>query len=621
MTDMLQISIPDSIDVLVVGGGPTGLLISLILLRSGLKVLTIEQYDKFEQAMYGRACVLYSGSMELLDLNGIYDRIADIGFIVRDAITFKDGEPSENRGWSFIDKAIVGQTHFDFSFTIRQKYIEDAIRVAISEIDPNAVRGRVKLINYQEAKSAQHSIIATLEHEGRITEVKRKYLVGADGGRSTVRSIGEFPFPGTSSPYKWVRLDAIVKTDMPSSRSKAVALESREHGNVLWTPTDNGRTRIGFVCPADVYGKDGSSITEEAIIDAARNAVKPFSLEFEKLDWWTVYSISQRVAEKYQKGHVILAGDAAHTHSSGSAQGMNTGIHDATNLAWKLAGVVNGLYGECVLETYDLERRKSAQRLIQLDRDISALISGTIPSHFNAPPGANCNEYLEIVYSSNASFTVGLGVSYETNLLNQATSIPDQDGVPSVKVGHRAPDAPVFRPGAAFPKPLRSLLSYVGRFWILIFAGTLEPASESVYLNPACSAKYRNLREYFDAPCSFTNTHTRVSEFITILRGEGCLQVSEALGVEPLGKTVYDRSGETFAKYGVDETTGAMVVVRPDGIVSFTSRLDGTNDLSKYFTSFTLPTKKSVVQHPTAVDISGGEISIEGQEESTVLRS
>lgn len=91
----------------------------------------LEQHDKFEQAMYGRACVLHSGSIELLDWNGIYDRIADIGFIVRfvlfvfitwaqvdigyrGAITYKDGEPSENRGWSFIDKATVGQTLFDF---------------------------------------------------------------------------------------------------------------------------------------------------------------------------------------------------------------------------------------------------------------------------------------------------------------------------------------------------------------------------------------------------------------------------------------------------------------------------------------------------------------------------
>lgn len=300
---------------------------------------------------------------------------------------------------------------------------------------------------------------------------------------------------------------------------------------------------------------------------------------------------------------------------------MNTGIHDATNLAWKLAGVVNGLYEESVLDTYDLERRKSAERLIQIDRDVSALISGTIPSHFNAPPDANCNEYLELVYSSNASFTVGLGVTYETNSLNQLHSTPDQDGIPAVKIGRRAPDAPVFRPGAAFPKPLRSLLSYVGRFWILIFAGKLEPASESVRLNKACSAKYRTLKEDFDSARSFTRTHAPVSEFLTILHGEGCLQPAEAIGVEPLGRIVYDHSGESFAKYSVDDKTGGIVVVRPDGIVCFTSRLDGAQELSHYFTSFALPAKRSLFQQPVAAQARGGEISVEGQDESTMLRA
>lgn len=158
-------------------------------------------------------------------------------------------------------------------------------------------------------------------------------MVGADGGRSTVRSLGNFPFPGTTTPHKWIRLDAVIKTNMPfdSNRSKIVAVESREYGNVLWLPVDNGRTRIGFVCPDDVYGEDGSTISEEAVMTSAQNAVKPFTLEFEKLDWWTVYSISQRVAETFIDGHVILAGDAAHTHSSASAQVYTlTQLHSTT---------------------------------------------------------------------------------------------------------------------------------------------------------------------------------------------------------------------------------------------------------------------------------------------------
>lgn len=130
---------------------------------------------------------------------------------------------------------------------------------------------------------------------------------------------------------------------------------------------------------------------------------------------------------------MFLAGDAAHTHSSGAAQvsparrvvmcaaahmpscvleGMNTGIHDATNLAWKLAGVLKGHLHEDVLNTYEFERRSSAQHLIELDRDVASLISGRIPDHFNAPPHADVNSYLDQVFTANAAFTVGLGISY-----------------------------------------------------------------------------------------------------------------------------------------------------------------------------------------------------------------
>jgi phenol 2-monooxygenase (NADPH) len=144
-----------------------------------------------------------------------------------------------------------------------------------------------------------------------------KYLIGADGGRSTVRRIGQFPFPGTSTPLKWVRLDAIVETNMPHSHAKPIALESKSFGNVLWVPTDSGYTRIGFVFPDDLAPE---TATEETILSLARKAVEPFTLEFKKVDWWTIYAIGQRVAEKYRKGSVFLAGDAAHTHSSGAAQ-------------------------------------------------------------------------------------------------------------------------------------------------------------------------------------------------------------------------------------------------------------------------------------------------------------
>lgn len=120
------------------------------------------------------------------------------------------------------------------------------------------------------------------------------------------------------SPHKWVRLDAVVKTDMPCSRMTATAIESQEHGNVLWLPVDHGRTRIGFVFPDELYGEEGKGVTVDMVMEEAKKALRPNSLEFVTLDWWTVYAIGQRVAEKFRDGPVLLVGDAAHTHSSGS---------------------------------------------------------------------------------------------------------------------------------------------------------------------------------------------------------------------------------------------------------------------------------------------------------------
>ncbi|KAJ6559231.1 FAD binding domain-containing protein [Mycena vulgaris] len=595
------------VDVLLVGGGPVSLLPTDLLIE--------EQYNKFEQGLYGRACCLYPGSLEILDLLGIYERITDIGFIVQSSKTFKDGVEITGRGLTFLRKATgSSDTMFKFSLNIRQKHLEDTLREVISELDTTAVQAPVKLLNYRISESSEYPVIATIDEQGQSREIQCKYLIGADGGRSTVRSLGNFPFPGTASPHKWVRLDGIVVTNMPSSRSGTAAIESEKYGNILWAPTDNGRTRIGFVCPDEIYGDRGSNITADVIMAVAKEALRPFTLEFVKLDWWTVYEIGQRVAETFRSGPVFLAGDAAHTHSSGAAQGVNTGIHDAINLGWKLAGVLNGLYREDILDTYTSERRKAAQRVIELDRDIAALISGHIPAHFQAPPNADPNDYLDRVYSVNAGFTVGLGVTYDANLINKcpATDV-------GIEIGHRAPDGHVSRPGRILAQPLRSLVRYTGRFWVLVFAGALDPTPDAVHLNQACRMKFLALRSQIDSAGLF-QTRPAPCEFLTLLAGPGCLQPAEALGARPLGNAVYDPTGEVFARYGVDGGVGAIIVLRPDAIVSFKTMLDGGQELLDYFAPLVRARHQAEIKLEIPAQVvdgpAGGEIDVEGEEES-----
>ncbi|KAJ7019224.1 FAD binding domain-containing protein [Mycena alexandri] len=597
---------PNRVDVLLVGGGPTSLVLTNLLLRSGHKILTLEQYDKFRNGVYGRGCMFFAGSLELLDLIGIYERVADIGFIVSKSMTFKDGAQINNRGWSFVQETLdKSDTMFKFNFSLRQKHLEDALLVAIDEIDSDAVKAPTKLVHYRTVDSPDYPIIATIQDREETREVHCKYLIGADGGRSIVRQLGNFHFPGAASVHKWVRLDAVVKTDMPCSRSHFISIESKDNGNVLWCPTDSGRTRIGFV-----YHHHGGKITEDLIMKLAKEAVHPFTLEFIKLDWWTIYEVGQRIADTFRKGPVFLAGDAAHTHSSGAAQGMNGGMRDAVNLAWKLSGVLSGLYHEDILDTYSPERRRSAEQVIKLDKDLASLISGTIPEHFNAPPEADPYEYLNKLHSQNAMFTTGLGISYGENWINR----PPRNGIQTeVKVGQRAPDGQLFRPGRATAQPLRTFVRYTGRFWVLVFAGRFEE----------CGAKYRAFCSAIDSSRLFFPPRSTLWDFLTIFAGQGSLPPSEVIGTLPLGKVLYDHSGEVFSTYGIGETSGLVVVLRPDSIISFMTSVDGpgANELSAYFESLAgHKVGNSLSRHSGPGNVATGyEFDVEGEEVSGYL--
>ncbi|KAJ6594574.1 FAD binding domain-containing protein [Mycena capillaripes] len=606
----------DHVDVLVVGGGPTSLVLTSVLVRSGHRILTVEQHDKLKQGVYGRACLFYTGSLEILDMIGIYERVADIGFIVKEATTFIDGVPSNTRGWSFIEHTLAkSDTMFKYCLSLRQKHLENALLADIEKFDSTAVNAPVKLVHYHTVDSSEYPVVATIQVQGKTRQVHCKYLIGADGGRSIVRTLGNFHFSGTASPHKWVRLDAIVKTNMPWSRSHCISIESKDHGNVLWCPTDSGRTRIGFV-----YRPQGTKITEELIMKSAKEALHPFIVEFIKLDWWTVYEIGQRIAETFRKGPIFLAGDAAHTYSSGAAQGMNGGIHDAFNLGWKLAGVLDGLYHEDILDTYNSERRPCAERVIELDKDIAALLSGKIPQHFNALPDGDPNDYLDVLHSQNAMFTTGIGIAYEANLINQ----PLRQSVATVETGHRTPDGPLFPTGRTVSQPLRTFIRYTGRFWILIFAGRIDPVDDTARLNTHCAASYRAFRSAVDSSRLCFHARSACWDFLTILSGHGLLPPSETIGTVPLGKPLYDYSSEVFSTYGIDELTGAVVVVRPDGVVSFKTSLDalGAQELCNYFESFAGHKVGNPISPGLGADIyTGYEFDVEGEEVSHVFQS
>ena len=259
---------------------------------------------------------------------------------------------------------------------------------------------------------------------------------------------------------------------------------------------------------------------------------------------------------------------------------MNTGIHDAVNLAWKLAGVLKGSLQPAVLDTYEVERLPVGRHLIKTDKTISTLASGRIPPELQ--PGTakdDANVLYARFFEDHANFTSGLGVYYEANnILNKETPILN------VAAGRRGPDTLVRRPGSVLPVRLYEITKNVGKYWIVIFAGDPLHTKQSLHA----------LREYLDSDASFTHRLADVFEFCTIIAASGRSgQAVELLGMEGFGYCYYDPEESAHLKYGVPTYQGAAVCLRPDGIVGFAVTPDEGLAMGQYFDAIVAPKQQS----------------------------
>ncbi|KAI9657920.1 MAG: hypothetical protein M1821_002577 [Bathelium mastoideum] len=573
------------VDVLVVGGGPVGLLTAyqLALFADPAKprrIRIIEQYAKSSQDNYGRAITLFPRSAELLDQLGLAEALAQQCFACRETASYNaKGEPVEGRGWDFMRSMGEGKTKWDFALVLRQKYQEEIFRKALEQKGVE-VETSVKLIDVAidpGVKTPNFKVTATLKHlETGITEhVQSRFLIGADGGRSSVRKLLEIPFDGSMTEDNWVRIDGLVKTTLPKPRAY-VSLESPTHGNVLWAALDRGATRIGFAFTSDRQ-KEYPEFNEEAAVKEAQAAVKPFELEFERVDWHTIYAVGQRVARQFSyEDCVFLVGDACHTHSSGAAQGLNTGIHDAVNLAWKLSLVLGHVANPSLLSTYELERRPNVEKLINYDKDIARLMTMQLPIGWKGDPNADPNEVLGGVLAEAASFSSGLGISYSAKDANNTLNCyrSNASALDKVQPGQRLPDIILQKPGTFENTRLHAETPNRGLFYVLLLTGSAYGAVNEI-------------RQHLDA----TDFSMPVEvEWLTVLLGKWPSPY-EILGGPPIGKYFCDVDGSGHAQFSsFAEKQGLIAVLRPDGWLGCLLPLEplSINAIKSYFENCTV---------------------------------
>jgi phenol 2-monooxygenase (NADPH) len=433
-----------------------------------------------------------------------------------------------------------------------------------------------------------------IDAEGKEVEeeylVKSRYVIGCDGSRTKVRGAAGVESSGDRTEEKWVRIDGVLKhTTMPKPRCYG-AIESKVYGNILWIPLDHGATRLGYAFNEQRRKEYGGLMNEEVFIKEAMECVKPFSIEYERVDWASVYSVGQRVAKSFfAKGCIFLAGDSCHTHSSGAGQGMNAGVNDALNLGWKLAGVLRGKFRQEILDTYDRERRPNAERLIKYDEDISMMVSGRWPKgeewEERKLRGEDVNEALTAVLKGAKGFNSGLTLNYGGNEMIWKDSPEMVDGkelqIPApAEPGFRAPDTKLVRPALWSEVWLQDIIKNQGFvFNVVLFLCKGELGRESFKRFKAAAQRtlssLDNIANVQNGAVTNGEAHIpRIPVTYITIFPQTVDNGWHDLKTDPLGQVYYDGGGSAGQRYAIDVEQGSVVIIRPDTWIGAKLKMD-----------------------------------------------
>jgi 2-polyprenyl-6-methoxyphenol hydroxylase-like FAD-dependent oxidoreductase len=333
-------------DVLVVGAGPVGLTMAAELARYGVRVRILERAASATDK--SKALVVWSRTLELLDRAGCSGAFVAAGHRV-DAAQIIGGSKQIGRvAFGAVD------TPYPYALMLPQSETERLLGAHLQALGIRVERG-AELTGFSDGGS---SVQATVRHgDGREEAMEASWLIGCDGAHSTVRHTLGLAFRGATMPSDWILADIHI-SGLQSPDSELV-MHWHPEGVLAIFPISPGRYRIIADIRADVAASEVGP-PESPTLEAVQSIVDqrgPGGLRVSDPIWLSGFRINERKVGDYRSGRAFVAGDAAHVHSPAGGQGMNTGMQDAFNLAWKLALVCRGTCGpDRLLDSYSTER-------------------------------------------------------------------------------------------------------------------------------------------------------------------------------------------------------------------------------------------------------------------------
>jgi 2-polyprenyl-6-methoxyphenol hydroxylase-like FAD-dependent oxidoreductase len=338
-------------DVVIIGAGPTGLSLACQLVRYGLDFVVIEKNEGITP--YSKALGVHARTLEIYEQIGLARKAIEQGAIAGKGRLLVGGEVRGELDFSNIGQ---GMSPYPYVLLLEQSKNERLLHEYLQS-RRREVLWKTELESFLQTDSGVTARVKTAD--GASQNIEAKYLVGCDGAKSATRNALGLEFGCSTFERMFYVADAQV--DWNLSHDALHICLAKDSFVVFFPLKGEKRYRIVGVFPEEFAKEEGDILYEEI----EQRIKKEAQLDIYDVEWFSTYKVHTRHVSKFSEGRCFLAGDAAHIHSPAGAQGMNTGIQDGYNLAWKMALMVQGKAHAKLLETYNEERLENAKNLLQ----------------------------------------------------------------------------------------------------------------------------------------------------------------------------------------------------------------------------------------------------------------
>ncbi|NJO40278.1 MAG: pentachlorophenol monooxygenase [Cyanobacteria bacterium RU_5_0] len=340
-------------DVMIVGAGPTGLALAGQFVRYGIDFVMIDKREGVTP--YSKALGIHARTLEIYEQLGLAQQAVEQGAIAEKARLLKSGE---GRAELDLSNLGAGLTAYPYVLFLEQSKNEQLLYDYLKR-NGKTVRWQTELTSFSQTEEKVTAQVKTVD--GTSQRLEANYLVGCDGPKSPVRHALGLEFAGSTFERVFYVADAQIDWHLPHDAVQVCL--SKDSLLVFFPLKGENRYRIVGTFP-EAFSKDEGDVLYAEIEQRIQEEVE-LELDVHDVEWFSTYKVHSRHVSNFSAGRCFLAGDAAHVHTPVGAQGMNTGIQDGYNLAWKLALVLNGKADKTILETYNQERLENAKHLLQ----------------------------------------------------------------------------------------------------------------------------------------------------------------------------------------------------------------------------------------------------------------